>query len=76
MRFRVNFPVQKGNSNIAAEGIFKRSASRLLTVNGAEKRFSEPIRSKHIPGTLLSKQQQTVTFLGISNGTGDAFSDE
>ena len=76
MRFRVNFPVQKGNSNIAAEGIFKRSASRLLTVNGAEKRFSEPIRSKHIPGSLLNKQEHSVTFLGIFNRTGDAFTDE
>ena len=34
VHFRVNFPVQKGNSNITAKGIFKKSASRLLTCMG------------------------------------------
>ena len=33
-RLPENFSVQKGNSNVTAEGIFKRSASRLSTYMG------------------------------------------
>lgn len=37
----------------------------LLFSCGVEKLVSEPIKAKRIPGTLLSKQENTVIFLGI-----------